>query len=72
MRLVPTAARAMNVADFALAVGAAAHLVVLDQRDVVDALRFHAPPRCVISHGRVVDLARMRELAGMTQSGLRP
>ena len=58
-------ARAMNIADFGLAVGAAAHLVVLDQRDVVDVLRFHAPPRCVISHGRCVDLARMRELAGL-------
>jgi cytosine deaminase len=58
-------ARAMNIADFGLAVGAAAHLVVLDQRDVGDVLRFHAPPRCVISHGRSVDLARMRELAGL-------
>jgi cytosine deaminase len=56
-------ARAMNIADFGIAVGAAAHLVVLDQRDVVDALRFHAPPRCVISHGRRVDLARMRKMA---------
>ncbi len=56
-------ARAMNIADFGIAVGAPAHLVVLDQSDVVDALRFHAPPRCVISHGRVVDLARMRKMA---------
>jgi cytosine deaminase len=58
-------ARAMNVANFALEVGAAAHLVVLDQPDVVEALRFHAPPRCVISHGRCVDLAGMRQLAGL-------
>jgi cytosine/creatinine deaminase len=58
------AARAMNIADFGLAVGAPAHLVVLDQSDVVDALRFHAPPRHVISHGRLVDLERMRQLAG--------
>jgi cytosine deaminase len=58
-------ARAMNVANFALEVGAAAHLVVLDQPDVVEALRFHAPPRCVISHGRCVDLAGMRRLAGL-------
>jgi len=36
---------------------------VLDQSDVVEALRFHAPPRQVISHGRQVDLARMRELS---------
>jgi len=51
-------ARAINIED-----GASAHLVVLDQRDVVDVLRFHAPPRCVISHGRVVDLVRMRKMA---------
>jgi cytosine deaminase len=57
---------AMNVADFGLAVGSAAHLVVLDQPDVVEALRFHGSPRHVISHGRRVDLASMRKLAGVT------
>jgi len=57
-------AQAMNLAGFGLTVGAPAHLVVLDAPDVVEALRFHAPPRAVISHGRVVDLPRMRELAG--------
>jgi cytosine deaminase len=57
-------ARAINLAEFGIAVGSAAHLVVLGQRDVVEALRFHAPPRCVISHGRCVDLAGMRQLAG--------
>ena len=56
-------ARAINIADFGLTAGAAANLVVLDQSDVVEALRFHAPPRQVISHGRQVDLARMRELS---------
>jgi cytosine deaminase len=60
-------AAAINVADFGLAVGTAANLVVLDQPDVVEALRFHAPPRCVISHGRIVDLARMRDLAGLSK-----
>ena len=65
--MVTTApARAMNIADFGLAVGAPAHLVVRAEIDVVDALRFHAPPRHVISHGRRVDLARMRELAGIS------
>lgn len=58
-------AQAMNLAGFGLTVGAPAHLVVLDAPDVVEALRFHAPPRAVISHGRVVDLPRMRELAGI-------
>jgi cytosine/creatinine deaminase len=56
-------ARAINIANFGLAEGAPAHLVVLDQQDVVDALRFHAPPRHVISHGRRVDVDRMRALS---------
>jgi len=62
-----TPAAAIHLAHFGLAVGAAANLVVLDQPDVVEALRFHAPPRCVISHGRSVDLARMRDLAGLAK-----
>jgi cytosine deaminase len=56
-------AKAMNIADFSIAIGSPANLVVLDQPDVVEALRFHAPPRHVISHGRCIDLARMRQLA---------
>jgi hypothetical protein len=34
-------------------------------------LRFHGPPRCVISHGRSVDLARMRQLASPTAAPLK-
>jgi len=56
-------ANAINLARYGLAVGAQANLVVLSEPDVVEALRFHAPPRHVVSHGRRVDLARMRELA---------
>jgi cytosine deaminase len=52
----------MNIAGFGLEVGAPANLVVLGQSDVVEALRFHEAPRWVISHGRLVDLARMRQL----------
>jgi cytosine deaminase len=59
------AAKAMNIANFGIAPGNFAHLVVLDQPDVVEALRFHAPPRAVISHGKKVDLVRMRALAGL-------
>ena len=44
---------------------APAHLVVRAEADVVEALQFHASPRHVISHGRRVDLSRMRELAGI-------
>jgi cytosine/creatinine deaminase len=35
----------------------------LDQPDVGEALRFHGQPRAVISHGRLVDLDRMSDLA---------
>ena len=44
---------------------APANLVVLDQADPVDALRFHAPPAHVISKGEIVDPMRMRALAGI-------
>jgi cytosine deaminase len=57
------AARAMNVAHYGLLEGAAANLVMLDQPDLVEALRFHAAPSWVISNGRVVDQARMRAIA---------
>ena len=58
------AAAAMNLQGYGIEVGYAANLVVLDQRDVAEVLRFHAPPAAVISHGRLVDLGRMRDLAG--------
>ena len=57
-----TPALAINIADFGLAIGMAANIVVLAQADVVEALRFHEVPYCVVSHGRLVDLARMRQL----------
>src|SRR5262249_46920783 len=57
------AARGMNVPRYGLFEGAPADLVILDQPDVVEALRFHAPPAGVISHGRVVDRARMNAIA---------
>ena len=57
------AAAAINVAGFGLAEGAAANLVVLDQPDVVEALRFHRAPAHVISHGKLVDQAKMRAIA---------
>ena len=57
------AARAINLADYGLAVGSRANLVVLDAPDVLEALRDHAPPAHVISHGKLVDAARMQALA---------
>jgi cytosine deaminase len=57
------AARAMNLAGYGLEPGNAANLVVLDAPDVLEALRDHAPPAHVISHGKVVDSGAMRRLA---------
>jgi cytosine deaminase len=57
------AARAINLAGHALAVGNPANLVVLGVPDVLEALREHAAPLHVISHGSPVDLVAMKRLA---------
>lgn len=57
------AAEAMNLGNYGLKAGCAANLVVLDQPSVSEALRFHTQPAAVISHGRLVDAEKMRELA---------
>ncbi|HUG34720.1 MAG TPA: amidohydrolase family protein [Anaerolineales bacterium] len=57
------AARAMNVKDHELKVGANANLVLLNQPDVLEALREHATPRFVISHGKVVNQAKIESIA---------
>ena len=54
---------AIGLTDHALSVGAPAHLVVPDAPDVLEALREHAAPVAVISHGKLVDQSRMRELS---------
>jgi cytosine deaminase len=51
------AAQAMGLRDFELKAGAPAHLVVLDQPNVLEALRHHDRPAYVISHGKLVDKA---------------
>jgi cytosine deaminase len=60
--ITTSAARAMNVRDHALRVGAPANLVVLDAPNVLEALREHAAPKFVISHGRLIDRARLEAL----------
>jgi cytosine/creatinine deaminase len=55
-------AKAINLEGFALAVGAPANLVVLDQPDEVEALRYHGPPVHVISHGKPLDAAKMQAI----------
>ena len=49
------AAKAINVKEHQLRVGAPANLVVLDAPNVLEALREHNAPRFVISHGNLVD-----------------
>jgi cytosine deaminase len=49
------AARAMNVKGHELKVGGNANLVVLNQPNVLEALREHSAPRAVVSHGKVID-----------------
>lgn len=57
-----SAARAMGLADFELKVGAPAHLVVLKAPNVLEALREHAAPAAVISHGQLVDVEAMQAI----------
>ena len=49
------AAQAMGIKDFELKVGVPAHLVVLNQPNVLEALRYHERPAYVISHGKLVE-----------------
>jgi cytosine deaminase len=57
------AAQAINVQNHRLEPGAPANLVVLEQETVLEALREHAVPLAVVSHGRLVDQERMRHEA---------
>jgi cytosine deaminase len=56
------AAQAMGVKDFALKVGNPANLVVLQEPSVLEAFRTHAAPQYVISHGKLVDKAKMEAM----------
>jgi cytosine deaminase len=55
-------AKAINLDGFGLSVGAPANLVVLDQRNEVEALRYHGPPAHVISRGKWLDAAKMQAI----------
>jgi cytosine deaminase len=57
------AAHAINIEQHLLEVGAPANLVVLEAPDVLEALREHAAPIAVVSHGKLVDQAKMRHEA---------
>jgi cytosine/creatinine deaminase len=57
------AAQAIGLRDFGLRIGSQANLVVLDAPNVLEAFRYHAAPRHVISHGKLVDRSKMAALA---------
>jgi cytosine/creatinine deaminase len=57
------AAQAMNVRNYQLEVGANANIVILDAPNVLEALRNHNMPTCVISNGKLIDRARMDSVA---------
>lgn len=54
------AARAMNIEAHAIRIGSPANLVVLRAPNVLEALREHAAPLQVISHGKLVDRDLMK------------
>ena len=54
-------AKCININNFGLKIGGAAHLVVLDAKSVYEALWYHKAPLHVISHGAVIDKKRMEE-----------
>ena len=56
-------ARAMNIHEHSLKIGAPANLVVLNTPNVLEALREHQAPLHVISHGRLIDRARMQSVS---------
>jgi len=57
------AGQAMGLSDFGLKAGSPAHLVILRQKSVMEALRYHAEPKYVVSHGKLVDLKKMKGMA---------
>jgi len=60
-----SAARSIGLRNHRLEVGAPAHLVILQGETIAEALRFHAAPLAVVSHGVLVDQPAMRELAAV-------
>jgi len=61
------AARAMNINDHGLKVGAPANLVVLGAPNVLEALREHAAPLHVVSAGKLIDRKKMETIISSGQ-----
>lgn len=55
------AAKAMGIKNFGLEEGNDAHLVVLKEENVLEALRNHDEPEYIISHGKLVDKEKFRD-----------
>jgi len=49
----------MGLEGFSTEIGSPANLVVLDQPNVLEALRFHEKPLAVITDGKVIDQEKM-------------
>jgi cytosine deaminase len=49
--------------DFQIQVGSPANLVVLNQPNLIEALRFHEAPIYTISHGNLVNTEKYRQIA---------
>ncbi len=58
-----SAARSIGLTDHRLEVGAPANLVVVRGENVTEALRFHAAPLAVVSHGRLIDQGALADQA---------
>ncbi len=56
------AAECIGIQDFKIKVGAPANLVVLDIPNTLEALRYHEAPLHVVSHGKLVDVAKMKSI----------
>jgi cytosine deaminase len=56
-------ADAIGLEDHRIGVGHRANLVVLEGETVAEALRFHAAPRAVVSHGHLIDRDAAQTLA---------
>jgi cytosine deaminase len=63
------AARAMSVNDHLLKVGNPANVVVLRAPNVLEALREHAVPLYVISHGKLIERAQMKAVSATGEWG---
>jgi len=60
-------ARGLGLSNHRLQVGAPANLVVLDQPNILEALRYHQAPSYTISHGKLVDMDQMRKVIEISE-----